>query len=744
MQHERNSGPAPSGYVDRYLPAQDGGSYDAAPATSLFNMSMIRAIAWRQKYVLIGVIGTALLIGLLYALLARPSYDASAKIKVETSGGFILEGQELSDPSIGSRQMTNYMNVQSEVIKSRRLALKVVDSLRLQNSVELLGEAATLAPPPGVTADSHSLRMRELAANIIRDSVSTDAPPTSQSIAITFSSSDRNLAARLANAYAETFLIDDIEQSIEANAYARDFLEEQIADVEERLRLAETAAIGYARNNRIIGQPMGGAGVGAPAPAGAGAAPTGIAPTLTAANLMQINQSYIEARAQRIAAEQRWQAVQRLAAGQLPEVQQSPVVQAQRNRLSELNGQLADMRERYREDYPALRELISEVATLEVQIEATSAEIRDGIRNQFEVARRQEEGLRAELALQSTASLDEQDSRVQFNLIDRDAQSLRSQLDALMERYNQLLAASNLRSSRFSMLDPAVVPGRPTSPNLINSLLLALVLGIGLAGVIALLRETFDDRLRSMDDVERKLGMAALGQTPFITGEPGDALEDQFSPLSEAYASIRASLDYRLGTNGSKVIQFTSSQSAEGKTTSSAAIATKYAEVGRRVLLIDMDLRRPSLSKMFGKTRSGSGVVDVLYGRTPLENALIKGDNPKLDVLPVGEIPANPVEILSSGLVAEFLASIRDKYDMVIIDSSPVMGIADAPLLSRFVDAVVMVVEANRAHARESRASIRRLQEMDANVLGTLVTKYRALEDGQSYNYQYRYYTYES
>jgi uncharacterized protein involved in exopolysaccharide biosynthesis len=501
MQHERNSGPAPSGYVDRYLPAQDGGSYNAAPTTSLFNMSMIRAIAWRQKYVLIGVIGTALLIGLLYALLTTPSYQATAKVRVDAMGSIILDGQDLTDPFIPSSMISSFLGLQTEIIQSRRLALRVVELNELQNSEELLGETANQPPPAGVTAEAHAQTQLERAANALRRGVSTNVPPDSQFLTITYTSPDRAFAARMANAYAEAFLVDDIEQSIEANAYAREYLEGQIVEVQERLRLAETAAIGYARNNRIIGQPMSAAPAG-----GEGAVATGTAPTVTASNLMQINQRYTEARAARIAAEQRWQAVSRLPAGQLPEVQQSGVVQAQRSQLAELNGQLADLRERYREDYPALRELVSEIATLESQLEASTSEIRAGIRNQFEVARRQEEGLLAELSRVSSASLDEQDSRVQFNLIDRDAQSLRSQLESLTDRYNQILAASNLRSSRASMLDPAVVPGRPTSPNLINSLLVALVLGIGLAGIIALLRETFDDRLRSMDDVERKLG----------------------------------------------------------------------------------------------------------------------------------------------------------------------------------------------------------------------------------------------
>lgn len=246
-----------------------------------------------------------------------------------------------------------------------------------------------------------------------------------------------------------------------------------------------------------------------------------------------------------------------------------------------------------------------------------------------------------------------------------------------------------------------------------------------------------------MEDVESMLGVRALGQTPYIKSDLADALEQPYSVISEAYASIRSSLDFA-GGGEAKVIQVTSSDMAEGKTTTAVCLALRYAAIGRRVILIDMDLRRPAVVSTAGLSKPGPvGLLEVLAAPHRLPEALMTlGDN--LHVLAACGHSDNPVMVLSSGLVPELLQQLRGKYDMIIIDSSPVLGLADAPILSRYVDAVVMVVEANRAHISQARSSLRRLQEAGANIAGVVVTKYRALTAGQSYDYEYRYYNYES
>lgn len=735
MQDSNTNGIGASALVDRYLPPADAGGQGIGRSSyppTLFNLSMLRAILWRQRFVLAGIVSLALIAGLVATLMATPLYRAEAKLRVDSSTMNIVEGQELIDPYMPHTMMNEVLRTMKEVIESRNMALRVVDALSLHENPEFIGDLAR-----DKSARTETQR-RNAAADVLRAGVLADLPPQAQIITISYTSPDPQIAARIANAYAETFMLDDINQSIEANAYARSYLEEQIDQVRKQLQEAENEAIAYARNNRIIGQPL----ASDSSSGGSSQGSIGTAPTLTAANLIEVNRQLTEARAARIAAEERWRAVANVPATQIAEVQQNSAIQALRTQLTDRSTRLAELRERYRNDYPPVRELQSEVQSLTQAINTMSAEVKAAIRSQYEIARGQEARLTQELARVSDASLAEQDRRVEFNQIDRRVVSLQTQLASLLDRYNQISAASNLRSSKIGLIDSATVPGAPFSPNLPRNMLIALVLGLAIAGMVAILREILDDKLRAVEDIESKLMLPALGQTPYTPDETAAELNNRFSPLSEAYASIRASLDYRLGKGEKLVVQLTSTQPGEGKSTSSAALSAKYAAVGRKVLLVDMDLRRPSIAGMFDRPRTSVGVLDVLHGRVALEKAIFRHEPTNLDILPVGEIPAYPVEVLSSGLVPEFLEVAKARYDVIVIDSSPILGIADAPLLSRFVDAVVLVVEANRANARETRSTIRRLQDVNANIVGAILTKFRALEAGQAYNYQYRYYTY--
>jgi capsular exopolysaccharide synthesis family protein len=211
----------------------------------------------------------------------------------------------------------------------------------------------------------------------------------------------------------------------------------------------------------------------------------------------------------------------------------------------------------------------------------------------------------------------------------------------------------------------------------------------------------------------------------------------------EAYASIKATIDFSLPRNRN-VLQLTSTQEAEGKSTTAVVLAELFARSGRKTLLIDADLRRPSVAKLLEIERPKVGLVEVLLGHAKLEDAIISGVHEDLDVLPVGTTPPNPSEVLTSPEMAEFIERCRGEYSLILFDSCPVLGLADAPSLSRLVDGTVFVLEANRVPFAQARNAVKRLRAAGGNVLGVILTKYRALEAGQSYNYQYSYYEYGS
>ena len=186
----------------------------------------------------------------------------------------------------------------------------------------------------------------------------------------------------------------------------------------------------------------------------------------------------------------------------------------------------------------------------------------------------------------------------------------------------------------------------------------------------------------------------------------------------------------------------TSSQAAEGKSTTSLILAELFARLGRRTLLIDCDLRKPSIIPLLDIAPKEQGIAEVLLEQATLEEAVIEGVHDNLHILSVADIPSNPVELLSSDRFRQFIKDQLDNYSIILFDSSPVLGLADAPEIAQSVDATIFVIEANRTSFAQARTAVQRLRKVGANVIGAILTKYRALEAGSDYNYQYQYYQY--
>ncbi|KPF93996.1 hypothetical protein IP81_00535 [Novosphingobium sp. AAP83] len=717
-------------WVDQYLPRTDGAAIDRTG--NLISLETIRGLAFRQRNLLIGVILAVLVLSLVATLMTKPVYQASATVQVDSSQANIVEGQDL-EPAMRGGEFSRYMSTQGAVIMSKRMAYQVVDTLKLADNDELLGDAATTRPA-NLSDEKWKARRREIAAAILKGGVSVVVPDDIRILTISFKSENPRLAASIANAYVDNFVLEDTRRGIEISTYAQNYLTTQIREIGNKLQNAEMAANAYAKANGIIATtaPAAGDTNGASPPA-----------TITVATLGTVSGTYTETRNRRIAAEQRWRNAQGLAASQLPEVQANNAIQALVAERSKVAAQISELRQRYGENYPQVSEARATLTSLDSQITRLSTDVKNSIRDQYQLALRQEEALSGELKKVSGDTLDEQDRRVRYNLLDREAAALRTQLAALLDRYNQVAAAANIQQGAITKVDDASVPGAPISPNLTKNLLAAMVVGIGLAVALAVLRDSLDDRLRSVDDVERKLGTPLLGFTPNVESMDVEAqVADPFSALMESYSSLRTSLDFaQSGDN--RVLMVTSSQPSEGKTLTATVLARKYAELGHKTLLIDADLRKPTVSAMFGATkRPTQGFVEVLLGDIDLQSALIKGTIDNLSVLPVGSIPHNPVEILSSPRLAEFIQKCRGDYALIMIDSAPVMGLADAPLVSRLVDGVVFIVEANRSNFGQTKTALRRLRSVGANVLGVVLTKYRSAEAGLSYDYHYNYYSY--
>jgi polysaccharide biosynthesis transport protein len=721
--------PDPNGralWVEQYLP---GPVLEPVPQASRIDVAWLRGALFRQRWLIAAVVTLAIIAGVVATLLTPPTYQATATVRVSPWNNQIVEGQEVAASIVSASEIDKFMTTQIEIIQSRNLAEQVARSLDLGKRAALLGADIDQSRPANRTDEQWLDDKVKLAAGILQGGVTAELPNDSQIIAINIKSEDPALAAEIANGYAEAFVQTDVRRSVDSNEYAREYLLEQIEEIRGRLNEAELSSNAYARSAGIVTQEIAGA-------------EEGTSTTIVASNLASINQTVSAARAARIAAEQKWRAVSNISASQVPEVLNSPVVQGLTSERAKLNAELAVLRQRYNDDFPAIVDIRSRLSLIEQQLERSGSDIKNSIRSEYLIARQQEQALEGELGSVTSSALVEQDKKIEFTGLEREAEALREQLKALLDRFNQISTASNLQSSSITPLDSAIVPRGPVSPSLTRNLTIALALGLALAGALALIREVFVDQFRRAEDVEDRLGLTFLGLTPHVKIEDLENEEgNQFSTLMEAYASIRSTIDYGVPRHGA-VLQFTSSQASEGKSTTSLILAQLFARLGRKTLLIDGDLRKPSVHGLLDIERPPAGLAEVLLGHVTFDQAKIETIRENLTVLAVAGIPPDPVELVSSQAFRDFIEERRKEYSLVIIDSSPMLGLADAAEVAKVVDAAIFVIEANRTSLAQARTSINRLRAVGANIMGAVLTKYRALEAGSDYSYQYQYYSY--
>jgi capsular exopolysaccharide synthesis family protein len=455
---------------------------------------------------------------------------------------------------------------------------------------------------------------------------------------------------------------------------------------------------------------------------------------------MQLNEAANDAQAERIAAEARWNAERGQPLFSSQTVITNPTVQSLMSRRAELQGRLEAARERYLDDHPTIRTLEAELEATEASLNRAANEARNAVRAGYQSAVAAEQRLRSQVRSLQGATLAEQDRSVRYNTLAREADTNRSIYDGLLQRYRELNASSGITASNIAIVDEAQVPASPSSPNMQRNVLIALVLGLALAGALVFLRDQLDDRLRIPEDVETKIGLPLLGVIP-RTDETETIVDlaDPKSVLAESYSALRTALLYSTREGLPRVLLVTSAQASEGKTTTSYAVARGFARVGKRVLLIDADLRRPSLHKLLGLDNA-MGLSAVLVGQSAVHDAIVASDLDGLHVLTSGPLPPSPAELLSSPRMAGLLDQLEHSYDLLVIDSAPILGLADSTELAAFADGVMVVIEADRGRGGQLKTALRRLRGSNPVILGAVLTKFDSGRAGNSY---YSYYGYE-
>jgi polysaccharide biosynthesis transport protein len=695
------------------------------------NPRAIWAAIYRSRYWVAGILLGCLLLGVAGTLLVTPKYRAQSTVQIDQETERVI-GTEQRDSVASQMDSERFLQTQLDVLRSRTVSEMVADDLNLMAKSATFFEAMDVNPKVKTTAIlSPKDAAREKVLETLSKNLSVSIPLDSRVTTISFTSADPTFAARVANSYAENYIRNNLQRKFDTSSYARDFLRQQLDEARARLEKSERDALTYARESRLIDTSN-----AAEVKDGLRQPPQ----SLTTATLVQLNQSYAAALARRVEAQKKWESASSSNLLDIPQVLANDAVQRLLESRARLQATLSQERQRRLDEFPEIQRLKAQLNELDRQISAIANNIRRSIRADYTIARGQEESIKSQLSELKGDTLNEQDKSVRLGILRRASDTDRNLYDLLLKRFNEINAEAGVQSNNVMLLDRATTPPKPFSPNIPLNMALALLIGVLLSTIFMIVRERLFDTLRTPEQVTEILGLSTLGVIPKMTEEEYDInlLRDPKSMLSEAYSSLRSSLSMASDHGYPKSLQFTSARPGEGKSSSSFALASGLGRIGKKVIIIDLDMRRPQQHKLFSLPNT-KGMSDVLSLNSTISDVVHRNISEGVDLIVAGPIPPNPTELLAGVNLERTLAELEKIYDVIIVDGPPVMGLADAIIIGSLTEASVMVVLSAGNHAAALRGAIARLRNGGAHIIGVALNGFDAKKSGYGYEYAYRY-----
>lgn len=726
-------------FVGEDRPGQGDGAgavgLDLPAENSAFDLALYWGLLVKHRLLIASSVLGALAIGVAATLLMTPIYTATATLQIDRETARVLNSVDEA-PRESLIQGEEFFQTQYGLLRSRSLAERVIESLGLARSDESLrGLGVDPGSIEGDTPAARAAGRRQAALKAVQTNLGVSPVRGSRLVAISYNSPDPGVSARVANAFAENFIQSNLDRKFESSTYARDFLEERLAQTKSRLEDAERQLVAYAAQQQIVTLDR---SVDAQGNSGGGGGES-----LTSRNLTALNASLATATAARIAAEERWRQAGASQALNIAEVLENPSVQRLMEERAKLTSEYQQKSSIYQADYPEMVRLKAQIDEIDDQIQTIGNNVRRSIQGQYVVALNQERALQRRVTGLTGDVVDLRDRSIQYNILQRELDTTRTLYEGLLQRYKEVGVAGGLTTNNISVVDTADIPNRPSGPKLLVNLVLALLAGLGLAVVTVLIIEALDETLATPDDVEQKLGQPVLGVIPLLSkGETSaTAFADARSAFSEAYYSLRMALQFSTPRGTPATLLVTSARPAEGKSTTSYAMALNLARVGRRVLLVDGDLRNPSMHRTMS-VDNAKGMSNLLSGAGDLQSVTQPTRHENLSFIASGPLPPNPAELWASDSLQKFLQQATQDYDHVVIDGPPVLGFADAPLLASAVVGTLFVLESRGTRRGQARGALRRLKLGHARILGIALTKFNVKKTtygGYDYAYDYHY-----
>jgi succinoglycan biosynthesis transport protein ExoP len=691
-----------------------------------------RVIQKRYPTVLVALL-VVFMIGLFATFRGKPVYEARALIEIQKENPDVPTLQELFQIEGVSDA---YIETQNRILKSENLARRVITQLGLEKLPEFTRRSGSwqiarekAAPEPvqagfGMSLAADKIVPEEVLKNF-EERLTVEPVKRSRLIEVTFESNDPNTAAQVVNTLTSAYIDANLEARWQAAQKASDWLSQQLLGMKAKLEKSEDELQKYGRGNGLLFLET----------------EKGTSENIVVQRLRELQQELTKAQADRYAKESLYRLLEERNYAELPGVFDNKLIQELTARLADLQREQSRLSANFNPNYPRVKELQSQIDESKAMLEAERTRAAGGIANDYKAAVGHEEMLQKAFTEQERQANDIAGKSVQYNILKREADTNKQLYVGLLEKLKETGVSSSLKATNIRVVDPAYPPKKFARPRILLDLSITLIVGMCLGIAAAFLQEHLDNTLKSSEDIERFLQIPSLGAVPamelsanprrlhgFQTSAPvldaekvngtnerngrngnnGSKNGTRLAPpwnrievqdggghphgaLAEAFHGLRTSVLLSTAKRPPATLLVTSAQQGEGKTTVAANLAASLAQLGDSVLLIDADLRRPSLQKFFQVSRS-TGLVNYLTGDSDWRSLVWQAAPIGVSVLFCGPVPPNPADLLSSEYMRSLIREASKEYKFVVLDSPPLLNLSDSRILATLVDGVILVV----------------------------------------------------
>jgi polysaccharide biosynthesis transport protein len=682
-----------------------------------------------------------------YTFTATPIFEARTRLLIEAENQNVVSFKEVVDED---QTKADYYQTQYNILQSRALARKTIDSLKLWDhpmfnpekqqragfsaSTAIGGAAAFVtgffksAPvAPVEAAGAEETEAQSRAIDAFAAGLAVAPIRNSRLVDLKYQSPDAALATKIVNALAKNYIDQTLEYKFSASKDATDWLGGQLAEQRKQVEAAEAKLQAYREHNDAISLED--------------------RQNIVVQKLTDLNAAVTRAKTERIQKEAMYMQLRAIennpaALDTFPAILSNTFIQQQKSELAQLQQQSAQLSEKFGEKHPEIVKNRTAIQTAQLKLQTEIAKVVQSVRTEYQAAQAQENSLAGALGQQKGEALSMNRKGIEYSVLERDVQSSKQLYESLLQRAKETGVASELKSSNIRIIDKAEKPRSAVSPRKTVNMMLALVSGSILAFGLAFFFEYLDSRIKTPDELRAHLGLPSLGMVPALDAKSWKDKEPLLHAgvppaFAEAFRTLRTNVLFSSADEGSRVLVVTSTGPGEGKTTVATNLAIGFAQAGQRVLLIDADMRRPRVHDVFG-IRQEPGLSNLMVGNAKASQSVHKTAVPGLWVLAAGHIPPNPAELIGSQRFRDFLNSLKDHFDLILVDSPPVMAVTDAAIAANVANGVVFVVGAEMTSRHAARAAVEHLAQGRAHFVGAVLNRVELERNAYYYSHYYR------